>query len=244
MDTMIAALDLDGCPDQSADAEAVLAWACARFAPRIGLTASFGGAAGLVLAHMIATRHPQIPIYVIDTDFLFAETYALIEQFEARYGVAVVRVRPRLTPAAQAATHGAELWRRDPDACCLLRKVEPMERLLLGLDAWITGIRREQSPTRRAASAIEVHERGERRIVKLNPLAAWTNKEVWDYIFANDVPYNPLLDRGYRSIGCTHCTVVSCGEDERSGRWAGHEKTECGLHTFTRPLGPDQMAPA
>jgi phosphoadenosine phosphosulfate reductase len=181
---------------------------------------------------MIQRINPRTPLFYLDTDFLFPETYELRDRIVQQYGLApaqVIQVKSRLTPEQQAAEYGEALWVRDPDRCCELRKVEPLIRILGGYRAWITGIRRDQAPTRAQARVIEWDQKF--GLVKVNPLAAWTTADVWTYIKANGVPYNPLHDRHYPSIGCTHCTApVLPGEDPRSGRWKNFGKTECGLH--------------
>jgi len=208
--------------------EELLRWAFARFHPRVALASSFG-AEDVVLIEMAARVRPDFRVYTLDTDFLFRESYALIEQTERRYGVRVERCRSALTPDEQARLHGDALWTREPDRCCELRKVQPLQKKLTELEAWITGIRREQAPTRANAPKLEWDARF--GLVKLNPLADWSWAQVWDYIRAQSVPYNPLHDHNYPSIGCTYCTrPVLPGEDLRAGRWAGFAKTECGLH--------------
>jgi len=216
------------------DAEEILRWTAARF-ERPGFTCSFGGT-GIILAHMIGVHRLPIPVYFLDTGLLFPETLASRRAFAERYGLDVIDVRPRLTVDEQARAYGPELYRRQPDLCCQLRKVEPMQRVLRDLDAWVGGLRRDQSETRGAVEVVERHvtEDG-REIAKVSPLAHWTKQDAWRYILDNRLPYNPLLDRGYKSIGCMPCTVpVGVGAGERDGRWAGTGKTECGLHTFTR----------
>ncbi len=206
----------------------VLGWGFEHFHPHIAIASSFG-LEDVVLIDIAASIRPALSIFTLDTDFLFPETYELIERVQARYGIVVERIRPPLSPSEQAASHGASLWQRDPDLCCQIRKVEPLQRKLATLKAWVTGIRREQSPTRAHAQKIEWDAKF--GLVKLNPLADWTTPQVWDYVRNRDLPYNPLHDRGYPSIGCTHCTrPVQPGEDPRAGRWAGFGKTECGLH--------------
>jgi phosphoadenosine phosphosulfate reductase len=193
------------------------------------LSCSFGGTSGMVLLDMAARVFPRVRVTTLDTDFLFPETYALIARAEAHYGITVERVRTSLSPEAQADQFGEALWESDSDACCRIRKVEPMREAMAGLKAWITGIRRDQSPTRRETPAVTWDDKFS--LVKVNPLVAWTEKDVWAYIVENDVPYNPLHDQGYASIGCTHCTrPIQIGEDLRAGRWSGSAKLECGLH--------------
>jgi len=140
-----------------------------------------------------------------------------------------VRVSPLITPEEQAAQHGEALWSVNPTECCNIRKVEPLTRILSQYEAWITGIRRDQAPTRANSKKIEYDTKF--GLVKFNPIAGWTSEDVWNYIRANDIIYNPLHDQNYPSIGCEYCTrQVMPGEDPRAGRWSGHEKTECGLH--------------
>lgn len=209
--------------------EALLERILGEYGRDAALSCSFGGTSGMVLVDMAAHITRDIRILTLDTDFLFAETYALIERVEQRYGVTVERVKTSVTPEDQAARYGERLWERDPDLCCRIRKVEPMREATNGLGAWITGIRRDQSPTRRDTPAVKWDEKF--GLVKVNPLVGWTEKEVWAYLMAHDVPYNPLHDRQYASIGCTHCTrPIQQGEDIRAGRWAGTGKLECGLH--------------
>lgn len=222
-------------------AEEVLAWGFEQFHPRIAFASAFG-AEGMVLIDLAWRIRPDFRVFTLDTGFFFAETYALIDQVERRYGIKVERCLPALTPHEQARAYGEALWKRDPDRCCELRKVEPLKRKLCELGAWVTGIRREQTATRANAHKIEWDARF--GLVKLNPLADWTREQVWDYIRARQVPYNPLHDLGYLSIGCTHCTrPVQPGEDARAGRWSGFAKTECGLHSRIQPEGPALHAP-
>jgi phosphoadenosine phosphosulfate reductase len=203
-------------------------FALQRFSPRIAVASSFG-AEDVVLIHLAAQVRPDFRIFTLDTDFLFPQTYALIEDIERLYHIRVERTTPRLTPEEQAEEFGAALWSREPDKCCNIRKVEPLTRMLGDLDAWITGIRRDQAPTR--ANACKLEWDAKFGLVKINPLADWKWEQVWDYIRSHDIPYNPLHDQGYPSIGCTYCTrPLQAGEDLRAGRWSGFQKTECGLH--------------
>ncbi|MFD1676585.1 phosphoadenylyl-sulfate reductase [Alicyclobacillus fodiniaquatilis] len=197
--------------------------------PNLTFACSFG-AEDMVILDMLMKVKEDVNVFYLDTDVLFPETYALIDQVMNRYEIPnLTRVRPKLTLAAQAKKHGAALWAKDPTACCNIRKVEPLIRHLKQYDGWITGIRRDQAATRAHAQAFELDKKF--NLVKVNPLILWTEKDVWNYIRDHNVPYNPLHDQGYPSIGCTHCTrPVRPGEDPRSGRWAGFSKTECGLH--------------
>lgn len=209
--------------------EAALRWAFQNFAiDDIALACSFG-AEDVALVDMVSKVQESARVFYLDTNVLFQETYDVIDQVKAKYNVRLEQVLPLLTLEEQAAQHSDELWTKDPDACCGIRKVEPLTRTLSGLKAWITGIRREQSPFRANAKMVEWDQKF--GLVKINPLVAWKDKDVWAYIMANGVPYNVLHDQGYPSIGCTHCTrPVKPGEDPRAGRWSGHNKTECGLH--------------
>jgi thioredoxin-dependent adenylylsulfate APS reductase len=213
---------------EAGDAAATLAWAATRFAPRIALASSFGPE-DCVLIDLIGRHHLPIEVFTLDTGLFFDETYALWRRLEARYGLIVRAVQPLQTVDEQAAVHGPALWEREPDGCCKLRKVEPLARALSTLDAWVTGIRRDQTPDRANARLVERDRRP--GLDKHNPLAAWTSDDVWAHLRAHDVPTNPLHDQGYPSIGCTPCTSpVAAGEDPRNGRWRGSVKTECGLH--------------
>lgn len=209
----------------------VLAAVIERYAPKIVLACSFG-AEDVVLVDMVHRIDPSLPLFYLDTDFLFPETYATRDRVINRYDLQqqqVIQVKSLLTPQQQAAQHGDALWASLPDLCCELRKVEPLTRVLKGFDAWITGIRRDQSPTRADAKLIEWDQKFQ--LVKVNPLARWRWEDVWAYIRIHEVPYNALHDRDYPSIGCTHCTgPVKPGEDSRAGRWKNFTKTECGLH--------------
>jgi len=211
-------------PDlENLTAEQVVSWALDRFHPSIALACSFQQEESVLLDVLFADR-PDARVFALDTHVLFPETYTLWEQTEQRYATTIERFEgPSLSE--QAAEHGDALWARDPGACCAIRKVAPLDRALSGLDAWITGVRREQSPTRAATRKVEWDAR--HGLWKINPLADWTGRDVWNRIHERDLPYNPLHDQGYSSIGCTHCTLPGAG---REGRWAGDDKTECGLH--------------
>jgi phosphoadenosine phosphosulfate reductase len=213
-----------------------LRWAFVTFGGYVEIASGFGPE-GVVLIDIAARVQPEFRVFTLDTDFLFPETYKLMEQVEQRYGIKVERLKSALTPEDQQQLHGPALWSRDPDACCNLRKVEPLRKKLSRLRAWVTSIRRDQTPER--AGALKVQWDAKFHLVKINPLADWTAKRVWHYIHDHDLPYNPLHDRGFPSIGCTHCTrSIQPGEDARAGRWSGFNKTECGLHSAaqTSPL--------
>jgi phosphoadenylyl-sulfate reductase (thioredoxin) len=220
----------------------ILAWAARRFSPRIGFATGFG-VEGCVVIDLIGRHRLPIDVFTLDTGLLFPETYALWQRLETRYGLTIRGVKPEQTVVEQAAAHGPALWERAPDRCCQLRKVEPLRKAMAGLDAWVTAIRRDQTKDRAAARVVERDVKFD--LLKINPLVSWTSDQVWSYVRAQDVPYNPLHERGYPSIGCWPCTsAVAPGEDPRAGRWRGREKKECGLHagpaarTFTLALGP------
>jgi phosphoadenosine phosphosulfate reductase len=220
---------------ESAEPAEVLSWAAENFPGRVAIGTSFQGA-GLVTIHQAISAELDLPIFTIDTGLLFPETLELKNRLEKFFGIEIESVVPELTVAEQAGELGANLWERNPDLCCTIRKVEPLQRKLSGLDCWISGLRRDQSATRASTRVLELYEfdklRG-KQIVKVNPLVGWTSAQVWDYIRQHHIPYNPLKDRGFRSIGCVPCTrPVSGDESDRAGRWIGFEKTECGIHTF------------
>jgi len=218
---------------EQSNPEDLLRWAFVTFGGYIEIASGFGPE-GVVLIDIAARVQPEFRIFTLDTDFLFPETYTLMERIEKRYGIKIERLKSDLTPEEQDLAYGPALWGRDPDACCNLRKVEPLRRKLTQLHAWVTSIRRDQTSAR--ASARKVEWDAKFHLVKINPLADWTNKQVWRYIHTHNLAYNPLHDRGYPSIGCTHCTrSVRRGEDARAGRWSGFNKTECGLHTPDQP---------
>ncbi|OZB90154.1 phosphoadenylyl-sulfate reductase [Paenibacillus sp. XY044] len=212
---------------EHATAEELIRLAVETF-PNITFACSFG-AEDVVLVDILQKVSPSTDIFYLDTDFHFKETYETRDRLEARYGIEFVRVSPKLTPEEQAAAHGEELWKSEPNACCNIRKVEPLTRILSQYDAWITGIRRDQAPTRANAKKVEYDNKF--GLVKFNPLADWTTDDVWNYIRENQVLYNPLHDMNFPSIGCEYCTrAVAPGEDPRAGRWANSDKIECGLH--------------
>ena len=215
--------------------ENLLRWAWERFGPRAAVGTSFQGA-GLVLLHLAKQGGLPFPVFTLDTGLLFQETVDLKARLEDFLGITIERLEPDLTVDEQADVHGAELWRREPDLCCTVRKVLPLRSKLADLDCWITGLRREQSETRAGIGTVELYvfdEATGRDIVKLNPMANWTREAVWNYLREHRIPYHPLLDQGYRSIGCRPCTKpTGHGDSERAGRWIGFNKVECGIHTF------------
>ena len=217
---------------EDAPPERIVAWMLERFAGRRLVVTTGFGMEGCALVDMVARHGRAVPVIWLDTGFLFPETLRLRDRLAARYPhLAFERRGTGLTPEEQEARHGAELWRRDPDACCRLRKVDPMREALEGADVWVTGVTRSQSPARARTRVVEWD--WQYHVLKVSPLAAWDRAAVWDYVRANDVPYNELHERGYPTIGCTHCTLpvrVGIGGYSREGRWAGSQKLECGLH--------------
>jgi phosphoadenosine phosphosulfate reductase len=215
--------------------EGVLSWAWSRFGARAAIGTSFQGS-GLVMMHIAKEAGFHFPIFTLDTGLLFPETLELHKRLEDFFGWKIESVVPDLTLEQQAESNGPELWKRDPDLCCTIRKVLPLQSKLQDLDCWITGLRRNQSESRSSIGIIELYAlNGENGpdIVKLNPMANWSREAIWDYIRKHEIPWNPLYSQGYRSIGCMTCTRKSGeGEDERAGRWTGFKKVECGIHTF------------
>jgi len=215
----------------------IVAWALERSAGRrLALTTAFG-LEGCALIDMVAQHGQAVRVIWLDTMFLFAETYRLRDRLAERYPhLRFENHGTTLSPEEQAASHGPDLWRRDPDACCRIRKVEPMREVLADVDIWMTALTRSQSTTRAGTRVVEYDE--QYRVLKVNPLVAWDRPRVWEYVRAQGVPYNELHERGYPTLGCTHCTAPVAGASvttyTRAGRWAGTEKTECGLHPVTR----------
>ena len=197
-------------------AQEVLAHVVDEYHPRLYVACSFQKEASVILDMLVAIE-PAARVFTLDTGVLFPETYETWRRIEDRYGIEIDIYRGEWIDG---------LWQRDPDACCGMRKVEPLERALSEVDAWITGLRRDQSPARAHTPKLG-EDAGHPGKVKCAPLADWSEKDVWRYIVEHDVPYHPLHDRGYASIGCTHCTSPGGG---REGRWAGTDKIECGLH--------------
>lgn len=214
----------------------VLRWAATQFSGSIAIASAFG-AEGVVLIEIASRIISGLKVFILDTGFLFPETLDLMAKVERRYGIHVERVMPELGIDNQAEQYGPALWRQNPDLCCDLRKVQPLRKKLSTLKAWVTAIRRDQTPTRSQVGKVEWDTRF--RLVKINPLADWTREMVWAYIREHDLACNPLHDQNYPSIGCTNCTrPVSNGEDQRAGRWPGFVKKECGLHIQEIAKGP------
>jgi phosphoadenosine phosphosulfate reductase len=209
-------------------ADEIVAAAVTAFGPRLSIACSFQQEEAVILDMAFAVR-PDVRVFALDTGFLFPETYETWRAYEDRYGITIEAYRGP-TPEEQAAEYGERLWERDPNQCCAVRKVEPLGRALAELDAWITGLRRDQAPTRAGTPKVEFDEA--RGNWKISPLADWTEDDVWARIRERDLIVNPLHGKGYASIGCTYCTKPGTG---REGRWASLEKTECGLHPAGGP---------
>jgi phosphoadenosine phosphosulfate reductase len=202
-------------------------WMFENFGERHYIACSFQKTSS-VTAHLASQVNPEARFFYLDTDVLFEESYETRDRLAEALGVEFDRFH-NLTLAEQEAQHGPELWNRDPDACCGIRKVEPMRRALSSVDCWVAGVRRADSSSRSTTPKFGWDKRF--NLWKLNPLADWTERDVWNYIREHHLPYNPLHDHGYPSIGCTHCTKpVGPGGDLREGRWSGLAKTECGIN--------------
>ncbi|MBK5111417.1 MAG: phosphoadenylyl-sulfate reductase [Thermoleophilia bacterium] len=208
-------------------ASEVLRWAFDQFGQDIYIACSLQKTSS-VMVHLATEINPRARFFYLDTDVLFPETYETRDRLAERFGVEFERWH-NISLEEQADRFGDRLWKRDPDACCQLRKVEPMREALSTVDCWVSGIRREDSKTRASTPKFAWDKRF--NLWKINPLADWTERDVWNHLNENNVPYNPLHDQGYPSIGCTHCTrPVVPGQDSRDGRWSGSGKSECGIN--------------
>lgn len=213
----------------------ILSWSIEKYYPRIAIASSFS-VEDTVLIDMATQIQPNLKIFYINTGFQFKETDNVKEALKKKRNLNLIEYSPLLSIEEQTLKYGSKLYDRNPDVCCKLRKVEPIRRALQEVDAWITGLRRDQATTRQKLEVVELDYKGDGKpLTKINPLTYWTKKEVWNYIQNNKLPYNTLYDQGYMSIGCKPCTrPVQQGEDERTGRWTGKGKTECGIHTFLK----------
>lgn len=213
---------------EDASPRTMMQWAFESFGHGAVLGTGFGPS-GIVLLHLLSRLRPNTTVFYLDTGLLFPETLALRDRLAEDLGLTFTAITPALSLDEQEAQYGPALWEQTPDACCALRKVAPLRRFLRDKAAWISGPRRDQAATRRALRLIDWDPTCE--VLKVHPLAAWTADDVWGYIHLHDLPYNPLHDDGYPSIGCRPCTrPVAPGQDERAGRWTGQDKTECGIH--------------
>jgi phosphoadenosine phosphosulfate reductase len=220
---------------QDASPQVILRWAVDTFYPRLTMATAFG-AEGCCILHMLAEIEPRVHVFNLETGYQFPETLELRERIKRRYGIEVQYVRPELTVKEYEEEHGGPLYGHRPDQCCHDRKILPLRQAVKGYAAWISAIRSDQTDHRAAAGVVQWD--GKFGLVKVNPLLSWTRNDVWNFIARHDVPYNPLHDQGYPSIGCWPCThPVIEGEDERAGRWKGMAKKECGLHVIEHQGG-------
>ncbi|MBI4718114.1 MAG: phosphoadenylyl-sulfate reductase [Planctomycetes bacterium] len=233
MELQISPLGQSEVINEETPTDRFIAWTLERFASqRMIMTSSFG-MEGCALIDMYARHGQPVTVVYLDTMFFFPETYKLRDRLVQRYPhIEFVNRGTTLTPEEQARLHGDELWKHNPTLCCKLRKVDPMFPVMAEADVWVTGLRRGQSSTRANLRLIDWD--WQYQVLKISPLVKWDRKQIWEYVKQNDVPYNELHERGYPTVGCTHCTTpvegVAPGEYSRAGRWAGTEKTECGLH--------------
>jgi len=218
----------------------ILEWSIKEFSPDIAMSTGFG-ASGMVLIHMISQIDPKMKIIFLDTGFHFKETLEFKKQVIEKYGVNIIDYRAAISKEELFKVISPHPYHDDPDKCCHINKVEPMQRAVQGLKAWISAIRRDQSASRTQIEILEEYEGG---LIKINPLVNWTRKEVWNYLYHNQVPYHPLHDQGYPSVGCEPCTQpVGDNAPERAGRWVGKGKLECGIHTFLKKTDSKNEAP-
>ena len=228
-DELLDRLANDNALLETASPQEVIQFAVDQYFPQLTMATAFGPE-GCVIIHMLSEIQPRTPVFNLDTGYQFKETLELRDRIASRYGIEVELRKPDLTVAEYEAKHGGPLYLTNPDQCCFQRKIVTLQRATVGMKAWMSGIRRDQSPDRATAPVVGWDKKF--GLVKISPLANSTKKDVWKFITEYDVPYNPLHDQGYTSIGCWPCTrAVMFGEDERAGRWSGTKKTECGLHS-------------
>jgi phosphoadenosine phosphosulfate reductase len=228
-EAFLAELAADSERLETATPQEILRYAADRFAPLFTMATAFGPE-GMTLIHMLAEIAPDTPIFNLDTGYQFDETLELRERVKQRYGIEVELKQPDTTVEQYEAMHGGPVYKTDPNRCCFDRKLRVLHESARGMHAWASAIRRDQSEDRQRAAIVGWDHKFQ--LVKISPLANWTKKEVWNLIAKHDIPYNPLHDKGFPSVGCWPCTrAVHLGEDERAGRWSGFAKKECGLHT-------------
>jgi phosphoadenosine phosphosulfate reductase len=228
-EAFLAELALESQKLETATPQEILRWAVNRFGKRFTMATAFGPE-GMTIIHMLAEIAPETPIFNLDTGYQFKETLELRERVQERYGIEVELKRPALSVEEYERINGGPVYKSEPSRCCGDRKIVVLREAAKGMYAWASAIRRDQSPDRAVAPIIGWDKKFQ--LVKVSPLANWTKKEVWGMINDEKIPYNPLHDEGYVSIGCWPCTrAIGLGEDERAGRWSGTGKTECGLHT-------------
>ncbi len=227
---LLAELEERSAEFETATPREIIAWAADRFGDELTMGTAFGPE-GMVILHWLAEVAPTTPVFNLDTGYQFAETLELRDQVAERYGIEVAMLKPELTVEQYEAKHGGPLYKTDPNQCCFDRKLAVLKKAIVGKSAWISAIRRDQSADRAKAPIIGWDKKF--GLIKVNPLANSTKSDIWNLIVKEEIPYNPLHDKGYTSIGCWPCTrAVIFGEDERAGRWSGTEKTECGLHSI------------
>ncbi len=215
---------------ESKTPQQILRWAWDTYGSGLTMATAFG-AEGCVIIAMLSEITKDIHLFNLDTGYQFPETLETRQRLIDKYGIPIHLVQSEQSVADMEQAQGGPIYGTNPDLCCHIRKVVPLENALVGYEAWISAIRRDQAPTRRHAAIVGWDQKF--GLAKVNPLANWSKRDVWDYILKNDVPYNPLHDQGYPSIGCVHCTqAVGAGDDDRAGRWAGQAKKECGLHVL------------
>lgn len=221
----------DACRElEDKPAEEILRWAVATFFPKLTMGTAFGPEGNCII-HMLAAIESRVRIFNLDTGYQFKETLRLRETIKERYGIEVEMIQPDLTVPEYEKLHGQPLYAKDPNQCCHDRKIVPLRRAAKGYRAWISAIRRDQTADRGKADVVQWDAKFS--LVKINPILSWTKKDVWNFILNHNVPYNPLHDQGYPSVGCWPCTEpVENGQDDRAGRWKGTAKKECGLHVI------------
>lgn len=226
---LLEVLQCDSRRLENASPEEIIGWAVENYFPKLTMATAFGPEGCLILS-MIAKVEPSIHVFNLDTGYQFQETLDTRDRIREKYGIDVKLERPQLSVEEYEAANGGPVYKADSNRCCFNRKIEVLRRVVPRFDAWMSGIRRDQSPHRANAPIVGWDKKF--GLVKISPLANWTKQQVWKRIVDEKVPYNPLHDQGYPSVGCWPCTrKVSDGEDERAGRWSGSGKTECGLHT-------------
>lgn len=208
----------------------ILEWAVETYHPKLTMATAFGPE-GCCILYFLSQVNPNVRVFNLDTGYQFQETLELRDRIAEKLGIEVELKTPDTTVEEYEAANGGPLYKTRPDQCCFDRKVVVLRRAIDGYDAWMSGIRRDQSPDRAQSPIVGWDKKF--NLVKVSPLANWSKSDVWNLIVENDIPYNPLHDKGYPSIGCWPCTrAVTFGEDERAGRWSGFAKTECGLHSL------------
>ncbi|MEM9643542.1 MAG: phosphoadenylyl-sulfate reductase [Planctomycetota bacterium] len=228
-DSFLAELKRESAQLESATPSEILQWAVDRYAPKFTMATAFGPE-GMTIIHMLSEIAPETPIFNLETGYQFAETLELREEVKRRYGIEVEFKYPETTVEEFEAANGGPVYKTDPNRCCFERKLKVLHHAAQGWHAWASAIRRDQSPDRAKAPIVGWDSKFS--LVKISPLANWTKSDVWGLINAKSIPYNPLHDQNFPSVGCQPCTrAVNLGEDERAGRWSGFQKTECGLHS-------------